>query len=213
MGQAISIAEQQSKQQGCKERPELSNKSTPGFSTKSRSSSSNSLSRMTTSSQMSQQSTTSMSSRFISYEDINEILYIHPKNNRHQDAEWKLKLVPKYLNHSIYDQESQQQSEQKGYIVFGICESALLDQGYKHRYYGYGYSITYCHGYSFHSYSTPFPINTPITIKYNHRNRQISFWCNKIKKERIINIQSHPVNAHVITMKSYNDNYGIQFIQ
>ena len=236
MGQAISIAEQTPKLQSTNYSstpkyftPE-SNESTPRFSLKSRSCSSNSisnLSQLTCTSTTSQQSTTSISGRFVSYdEDQNAIIYIQPNNNNQQSQSWTIKLSPKYQQPYIYNnnnnnnkQQQQQQhdeskdgNEDEQYVIFGICDATLLDSGYKHKYYGYGYSVTYCHGIKFYSYSTSFCIDSQIVINYDCKKRQISFWCDGKQKERIINIQNNAFNETAIIIKSYNDNYQIQLL-
>merc|ERR1712154_139213 len=128
-----------------------------------------------------------------------------PNNNKNKNESWNIKLIPKS---KCYDNEKQTES----HIVFGVCDSSLLDSGYKHKFYGYGYSVTYCHGFKFYSFVTSFKIGSEITIKYNKHKRQISFWCDGIMKQRTINIALHPLSQYAVTMTSYNDNYAIEIL-
>eukprot|EP01083_Nonionella_stella_P044906 120803_1 len=147
------------------------------------------------------QSCTLSSRRSLSYDNENAIISIQPNNNRDRNQSWRLRLVPKYRESSLTDSQ---------YIVFGMCNKALLDSGYKHKWYGYGYSVTYCQGFKLTSYVTSFKVGSIITIKYNKEKRQITIWCDGKKKKRFINVQHHPIHEYAFTIKSYSDEYAIQ---
>jgi len=92
-------------------------------------------------------------------------------------------------------------------IIFGICDSALLEQGYKHKYYGFGYSVTYCGSFKFQSFVARFKTTDEIIIKYDKSSGRVSFWCNGVRNDRIIRVDSRADN--VITVKPYDQNYDV----
>eukprot|EP00483_Globobulimina_turgida_P000761 UN00761 len=165
----------------------------------SRSSSSLSLSRTITCDSLSAQSKTSRR-RSVSYE--NAILYIQANNNNNQSQSWNIRLRPNKCKTPLQD----------AHVLFGICDSSVAHLSHKHKFYGYGTAITYCHGFKFHSYCASFKLASEIIIKYNKNRRQISFWQNGVNKKEII-LQHHPLNEYAITIKSFNNQHAIHILE
>lgn len=92
-------------------------------------------------------------------------------------------------------------------IIFGICDAALLEQGYKHKYYGFGFSVTYCGSFKFQSFVARFKTTDEIIIKFDKRSGRISFWCNGVRNDRVIRVDSRANN--VVTVKSYDESYDV----
>ena len=154
-------------------------------------------------------SSTSITQRFVSYESENDMIRIKADNNNNCNQTWSIRIVPKYDGY-VDGGELDDSLKQSSLMVFGVCDSSLIELGYKHKYYAIGYCRTYCHGYQFYSYCAAFPICSVIKIKYDKSKRQITFWCNDVMKDRKINIEHHPVNDYVITIKAYDDQFAIQ---
>ena len=183
------------------------------------------LSNNTNISTMSTISTVSMSDKFVSFENTlinipaNKYINTTTPNlsniNTDYTSEWQLNIVNKYtFNDEIMNMMNNDQNENDDIylcVVFGICDKSLLNVGYKHRYYGYGYSVTYCKGYKFQSFATRFKKSDDIKIRYNKSNGQISFYCNNIQNKQIIRIDA--TSNNVITIKSYDDAYDVQVVQ
>eukprot|EP01083_Nonionella_stella_P300738 1028331_1 len=148
---------------------------------------------------------TLISRRFVSYENENAIICIQRNNNRNRSQSWSFRLVPKHT-------QTTESSLDKPFVVFGMCNKEFLDSsaGHNHKWYGYGYSVTYCQGFKLTSYVTSFKVGSIITIKYNKEKRQITIWCDGKKKKRFINVQHHPIHEYAFTIKSYSDEYAIQ---
>merc|ERR1711971_1372906 len=126
-------------------------------------------------------STTSISDKFVSYE--NTVIHIpsclDPSNSSKDPSSWNINITKKY-NDSLMecnDDKTDENISNDEYIciVFGICNSSLLEKGYKHRYYGYGYSVTYCDNIKFQSFATRFKKTDQIILKYDQFKGEISF--------------------------------------
>jgi len=171
-------------------------------STKSRS--------LTAASSASTTSTTSMSGRFVSYDDRSNIIYIESDTTAdrttgsHSEA-WNIRILPKF---AIDDNAVEE--PRTAPIVFGLCESSLLAAGYKHKYYSFGYSVTYCHGFRLCSYATSFNVDSEITIRYQRDQRLLSFWSDGVQEPRTITIPPLPLLEYALTVKSYDDQFAIQ---
>eukprot|EP00483_Globobulimina_turgida_P007104 UN07118 len=191
--------------------PSLTSSPLPPINPASRSNSSLSLSQTITCDSLSNsaQSKTSRSRsiarQFVSYPNENATLYIQANNNKNKNQSWTIKLARP-------NKCKTQTQTQDAHVLFGICDSSVAHLSHKHKFYGYGTSITYCHGFKFYSYCASFKISSPIIIKYNKHNRQISFWQNGINKKQII-VQHHPLNEYAITIKSYKNEYTIQILE
>lgn len=94
---------------------------------------------LTAASAASTSSTTSMSGRFVSCDDSNNIIYIQPSNNPTDldtnsdaigstDETWTMRIIRKYA----MDVDDDVGEPIAAPIVFGLCESSLLAEGYRH---------------------------------------------------------------------------------
>eukprot|EP00484_Ammonia_sp_Unknown_P005940 CAMPEP_0197073030 /NCGR_PEP_ID=MMETSP1384-20130603/210397_1 /TAXON_ID=29189 /ORGANISM="Ammonia sp." /LENGTH=228 /DNA_ID=CAMNT_0042511855 /DNA_START=38 /DNA_END=724 /DNA_ORIENTATION=+ len=228
MGKTISIAEESAKLQHHHHRPSTKHRLSssasasscsrtcnPSSNIISRSSSSTSISQLTNTSIASQQSTTSISHRFVSYDNDDTLIRIAPNNNGNRSQSWHLKLVHKYSTDCLALSPLSPpcpSSPSTDYIVFGLCDAALLELGYKHKYYSHGYSVTYCHGFKFESYSDAFPVDTRIVLKYEADTRQLTFWCNGQRKSRAMHIPCGSSHEYVVTVKAYCEQCEIEMI-
>eukprot|EP01083_Nonionella_stella_P150709 480527_1 len=151
---------------------------------------------------------TLISRRFVSYENENAIICIQRNNNRNRSQSWSFRLVPKHT-------QTTESSPDKSFVVFGMCNKEFLDSsaGHNHKWYGYGYSVTYCQGYKLASYVASFKVGAVVTIKYNTKKRQISIWCDGMRKKRFFNVEHHPLHEFALTIKSYHYEYAIQMMQ
>eukprot|EP01084_Bolivina_argentea_P278555 475920_1 len=149
--------------------------------------------------------TVSLSEKFISYD--NTMIHIPPSsvsNSKGGNMRWKLRTFPKYNDNLMecYDDSTDL------CVVFGICDAALLEKGYKHKYYGFGYSVTYCHNIKFQSFATTFTPTSDICIEYEPYKGELTFWSDGVMKQRRIRIS--PQIENIITVKCYNDSYDIR---
>ena len=177
----------------------------------SRSNSNRSLSQLSNTSNISSNSTVSMSDKFVSYNNIIIDIPSSSKIEPHAHLQWKLSIIDKYnaeIMESILSSDENDGNDQYLCIVFGVCDKSLLSLGSKHKYYGFGYSVTYCYGYKFQSFATKFKKTDNITIKYDKIHGTITFYANHIPKKQIIRID--PKCDNVITIKPYDDAHDIE---